>query len=77
MKRFFAYEEYGAYWTTMSQDLASTYKSMPTWQAYEKGIEALSKSLASENNREASSRKALTFSDLLIKVRLGHDSFPL
>ena len=61
----------------MSQDLTSAYKSMPTWQAYERGIEALSKSLASENNREASSRKALTFSDLLIKVRPSHDSFPL
>ncbi|OCL09815.1 hypothetical protein AOQ84DRAFT_375486 [Glonium stellatum] len=68
MKRFFAYEEYGAHWTTMSQDLTLTCKSMPTWQAYERGIEALSKSLASENNREASSRKALTFSDLLIKA---------
>ena len=74
MKRFFAHEEYGPHWTT--QDLTSTYKSMPTWQAYERGIEALSKSLASENNREASSRRALTFSDL-IKVGLGHDSFPL
>lgn len=74
MKRFFAYEEYGAHWTTISQDLTSTYKSMPTWQAYERGIEALSKSLASEDNREASG-KALTFSDLLIKVRLATTVF--
>ena len=61
----------------MSQGLTSTYKSMPTWQAYERGIEALSKPLESENNREASSRKALTFSDLLIKVRPDHDGFQL
>lgn len=77
VKRFFAYEEYGAHWTTMSQDLTSTYKSMPTWQAYERGIEALSKSLASENNREASSRKALTFSDLLIKPIQRVCKYPL
>lgn len=68
MKRFFAYEEYGAHWTTMSQDLTSVCRTMPAWQAYERGLEALSKVLASENNRDASSRKALTFSDLLIKV---------
>lgn len=77
MKRFFAYEEYGAHWTTMSQDLTSTCKNMPAWQAYERGIEALSKSLASENNREASSRKALTFSDLLIKPIQRVCKYPL
>jgi ABC-type bacteriocin/lantibiotic exporter with double-glycine peptidase domain len=69
MKRFFAYEEYGAHWTTMSQDLTSMCKGLQGWQEYERGVEALSKIVASENNRESSSRKALSFPDLLIKVR--------
>jgi hypothetical protein len=70
MKRFFAYEEYGAHWTTMSQDLTSTCKGLHGWQEYERGVEALSKVVASENNRSISSRKALSFPDLLIKVRM-------
>ena len=69
MKRFFAYEEYGAHWTTMSQDLTNMCKGLYGWQEYERGVEALSKIVASENNRESSSRKALSFSDLLIKAR--------
>ena len=73
MRRFFAYEEYGAHWTTMSQDLTSMCKSLQGWHEYERGIEALSKIIASENNRELSSRKALSFSDLLIKVCLSDD----
>lgn len=68
MKRFFAYEEYGAQWTTMSQDLTATCKELHGWQEYERGVEALSKVVASENNRIISSRKALSFPDLLIKV---------
>lgn len=69
MKRFFAYEEYGAHWTTMSQDLTSMCKGLQGWNEYERGVETLSKVLTSENNREANSKKALSFSDLLIKVR--------
>lgn len=69
MKRFFAYEEYGAHWTTMSQDLTNMCKGLHGWQEYERGVEALSKIVASKNNRESSSRKALSFSDLLIKAR--------
>ena len=68
MHRFFAYEEYGAHWTAMSQDLKAICKGVPDWHAYERGVEALSNVLASENNKEASRRKALSFSDLLIKV---------
>lgn len=70
MRRFFTYEEYGAHWTTMSQDLTTTCKGLQGWNEYERGVEALSKLVASENNRESSSRKALGFSDLLIKVRI-------
>ncbi len=68
MKRFFTYEEYGAHWTTMSQDLTIMCKGLQGWQDYERGIEALQKIITSENNRDAGSKKALTFADLLIKV---------
>jgi hypothetical protein len=68
MKRFFTYEEYGAHWTTMSQDLTAMCKGLHGWQEYERGVEALQKLVASENNREAGNRKALSFPDLLIKV---------
>ena len=70
MKRFFTYEEYGAHWTTMSQDLTTMCKGLHGWQEYERGIEALQKIVASENNRDAGSKKALSFPDLLIKVLL-------
>ncbi|PVH97651.1 Rho guanyl nucleotide exchange factor [Periconia macrospinosa] len=77
MKRFFTYEEYGAHWTTMSQDLTSACKNMHGWQEYERGVEALSKVVASENNRQTSSRKALSFPDLLIKPIQRVCKYPL
>jgi hypothetical protein len=77
MKRFFIYEEYGAHWTTMSHDLTNTCKGLHGWQEYERGVEALQNIVASENNREASSRKALSFSDLLIKPIQRVCKYPL
>ncbi|KAL5457901.1 hypothetical protein PMIN06_003622 [Paraphaeosphaeria minitans] len=77
MKRFFTYEEYGAHWTTMSQDLTSTCKGLHGWQEFERGVEALSKVVASENNRSTSSRKALSFPDLLIKPIQRVCKYPL
>ena len=69
MDRFFIYEEYGAKYESMAKAMTSTSKAIPTWQAYERGIEALANSLASTNG-EDSQRKGLTFGDLLIKVGL-------
>lgn len=71
MHRFFAYEEYGAKYEMMVQDMAATSNSIPDWHVYERGIEALANSLTSMNGREAHSRKGLTFGDLLIKVYLS------
>jgi hypothetical protein len=53
----------------MSQELTTMCKGFQGWNEYERGVEALSKLVASDNNRESSSRKALGFSDLLIKAR--------
>jgi hypothetical protein len=77
MKRLFIYEEYGAHWTTMSHDLTATCKGLHGWQEYERGVEALQKIVASENNREAGSRKALSFPDLLIKPIQRVCKYPL
>jgi hypothetical protein len=77
MKRFFTYEEYGAHWTTMSHDLTTICKGLHGWQEYERGVEALQKVVASENNRDAGSKKALSFPDLLIKPIQRVCKYPL
>jgi hypothetical protein len=77
MKRFFTYEEYGAHWTTMSQDLTAMCKGLHGWQEYERGVEALQKIVTSDNNREAGSKKALSFPDLLIKPIQRVCKYPL
>ncbi|KAF1926281.1 Rho guanyl nucleotide exchange factor [Didymella exigua CBS 183.55] len=77
MKRFFTYEEYGAHWTTMSSDLTLMCKGLHGWQEYERGVEALQKIVASENNRESGSKKALSFPDLLIKPIQRVCKYPL
>jgi hypothetical protein len=77
MSRFFAYEEYSAKYEMMLKDVASTYKSVSGWSAYEMGLEALATSLASINNRERECRKALTVADLLIKPIQRICKYPL
>lgn len=77
MKRFFTYEEYGAHWTTMSQDLTMMCRGLHGWQDYERGVEALQNVVASENNRDAGRKKALSFSDLLIKPIQRVCKYPL
>ncbi|KAI9817228.1 MAG: hypothetical protein M1827_001341 [Pycnora praestabilis] len=76
-RRFFSYEEYSAMYDMMVQDVASTYKNIPTWHAYEKGIEALSASLAPLKTRDMHLRKGLTFGDLLIKPIQRVCKYPL
>jgi hypothetical protein len=71
MHRFFAYEEYGAKYEMMVKDVASTYKTMPQWDEYQKGLEALGASLASINMQTEQPKKSLTVGDLLVKVSLG------
>lgn len=77
MNRFFIYEEYGAKYEMMIKDVATAHETIPKWEMYQKGLEALALSLGSVNSAIDDSRKALTVSDLLVKVRaitkhLGH-----
>lgn len=68
MHRFFVYEEYGAKYELMVKDLASTSRTMPNWDIYQKGLEALAESLTSMNSQDSRGKKGLTVGDLLIKV---------
>lgn len=68
MGQFFIYEEYGAKYESMLLDMTSASKGIQNWHIYERGIEALAHSLASTSTRAYSSKKGLTFEDLLIKV---------
>ena len=70
MGSFFVYEEYGARYESMLYDMTVTSKSIPNFQAYERGIEALANTLAPIESRVGNNRKGLTFGDLLIKVRI-------
>ncbi|KAE9381477.1 hypothetical protein N431DRAFT_476300 [Stipitochalara longipes BDJ] len=70
MNRFFVYEEYGAKYELMIKDVASTYRTMPQWEMYQKGLEALASSLASINSQHDKSKKALTIGDLVCKYPL-------
>lgn len=70
MNKFFVYEEYGAKYEIMMKDVASANRTMPEWESYQKGLEALALTLGSVKSNEDASRKSLTIGDLLVKVRL-------
>jgi hypothetical protein len=75
MHRFFVYEEYGAKYEMMVKDVASTYSTIPQWDVYQKGLEALAASLSSINNQHEHLKKSLTLGDLLVKVSIGDVSY--
>ena len=66
MQRFLEYESYAAYNDLMGESIPSV--KAYGWQETEKGIEALSVLTLPSENYTADSKKALTFSDLIIKV---------
>ncbi len=68
MHRFFAYEEYGAKYEMMVKDVASARETLPQWNEYQKGLEALAASISSTNVNTGQPQKALTVGDLLVKV---------
>ncbi len=68
MTSFFVYEEYGAKYESMLQIVASASKIIPSWEAYERGIEGLVNALLPQMTPGEDNKKSLTFEDLLIKV---------
>lgn len=77
MKRFFAYEEYSAQFESVSGELESSHRTISAWNDYERGIEALSTTLVSDNKKDSSGRKGLTLADLLIKPIQRPSKYPL
>lgn len=69
MSRFFIYKEYGAKYEMMIKDVASAHRTMPEWETYQKGLEALASTLGSAKSNEDQTRKSLTIGDLLVKVQ--------
>ena len=70
MSRFFIYQEYGATYETMLQDLSLATKSIVDWDSYQRGFEILSNLVAPEKHRVLGKKKGLTFEDLFIKVKI-------
>jgi hypothetical protein len=68
MNRFFVYKEYGAKYEMMIKDVASAHRTMPEWETYQKGLEALASTLGSVRSSGGKSKKSLTIGDLLVKV---------
>jgi hypothetical protein len=71
MNRFFIYKEYGAKYDMMTADISAASASMPEWESYQKGLEALASTVGSVNSNSDTTKKSLTLSDLLMKVCNG------
>ncbi len=52
----------------MIKDIASAQQTIPDWETYQKGLEALAMALGSVKCSEDGAKKALTINDLLVKV---------
>lgn len=69
MSRFFIYEEYGAKYEMMIKDVATANESMPEWESFQRGLEALASTLGPVTGCTDASKKCQTINDLLVKVR--------
>ena len=70
MGKFSVYEEYGAKYAEMLQACTSATRTIPIWEVVERGIEALVNKVLLQGAVPKGDKKAMTFDDLLIKVRL-------
>jgi hypothetical protein len=68
MPRFLEYEAYAAHNDVLGE-CSTSLKMSSAWVETEKGVEALSTLTVPFKNRDCDNRKALTFSDLIVKVR--------
>ncbi|KAJ5621420.1 hypothetical protein N7528_006203 [Penicillium herquei] len=74
---FSAYDEYCRNFELLSQDIALLRRSITDWPVYDKGIEALSKSVASTDSRRHEENKSMMMSDLMIKPIQRLCKYPL
>lgn len=68
MRRFLVYEAWAAQSESLHKDILSTYRSVPSWPSFERGLETLAVLEGSINSRGSNSGKGMTLPDLLIKV---------
>ena len=52
----------------MLKDVSTIHRTLPQWDEFDRGLEALATTLASLNTQNSVSKKALTTGDLLVKV---------
>ncbi|KAL7927474.1 hypothetical protein ACQKWADRAFT_4522 [Trichoderma austrokoningii] len=77
INKLFIYEEYGATYEMMIKDISAAQQSMPNWETYQKGLEALAMALGSSKGSEEGAKKALTINDLLVKPIQRICKYPL
>lgn len=68
MNKFFIYKEYGAKYDMMTADITSAHASMPDWESYQRGLEALASTVGSSTAITDELKKSLSLADLLMKV---------
>lgn len=73
--RFSVYEDYGANYDLIQQDVDETQQAIDGWADFDKAIEAISAHVNPTRSREANRKRAMTVKDLLIKVGVFRISF--
>ncbi|KAK4927462.1 hypothetical protein LTR66_016285 [Elasticomyces elasticus] len=76
-RSFSAYEEYCANYELFSHDVALLRRKPAEWTIYDRGIEAMAKSVASTERRRHDDSKSMTLNDLLIKPIQRLCKYPL
>ncbi|CAG7916299.1 unnamed protein product [Penicillium olsonii] len=76
-RSFSAYDEYCANYELFSHDVALLRQKPAEWTIYDRGIEAMAKSVASTERRRHDDSKSMTFNDLLIKPIQRLCKYPL
>ena len=60
----------------MVKDVSAPY-TIPQWDEYQRGLEALGNVLSPFNNRNEHSKKGMTYNDLMVKVNSNLGAFYL
>ena len=67
MSQFAVYEDFGANYDLIQQDIDRAQRSITSWADFDKAIETLSVHVNPARTREMNRKKAMTVKDLLIK----------
>ncbi|KAJ5087013.1 hypothetical protein NUU61_008320 [Penicillium alfredii] len=74
---FSLYEEFCSNYEILTQDMVLLRRSIPNWEVFDQGIEALSKSVASMDSRKQEENRSMSLNDLLIKPVQRLCKYPL